>query len=82
MLTLGIRAYFAITPKLFLRSGIEILYLEIKEFTILKYTGPLLYTKIFFYKYIAILWIFILKDKILSHICLLFFFNHKGLRRD
>ncbi len=33
MLTLGIRADFAITPKLFLRSGIEILYLEIKEFT-------------------------------------------------
>ncbi|MDH3837742.1 MAG: hypothetical protein OET81_11225 [Desulfobacteraceae bacterium] len=31
--TLGLRADFAITPKWFLRTGVEVFYLEIKEFT-------------------------------------------------
>ncbi|MGD8428755.1 MAG: hypothetical protein PVH63_14110, partial [Balneolaceae bacterium] len=31
--TLGLRADFAITPKWFLRSSLEIFYLEIREFT-------------------------------------------------
>ena len=31
--TLGLRADFAITPKWFLRTGFEVFYLEINEFT-------------------------------------------------